>query len=149
MPTVRFRPEAVVRLQALIASEETLSYIVKAMEHLYQLIVSAFAKFLAANLSISQARFGLYGRWVVGGSDQPVSESALQLDQARASQGAWAQRFGSLPNPYSDLVAFYETGASLGRWENHILDVYGPNGEKLWGVPLKSLIDSANTARTI
>lgn len=119
------------------------------MEHLYQLIVSAFAKFLAADLSTDQARFGLYGRWVVGGGDQPVPESELQLDQARASQAAWAQRFFSLPNPYSDLVAFYETGASLGRWENHILDVYAPNGEKLWGVPLKSLIDSANTTRTI
>lgn len=119
------------------------------MEHLYQLLVSAFAKFLAANLSTSQARFGLHGRWVVGGSDPFVPESELQLDQARASQGAWARRFVSLPNPYSDHVAFYETGASLGRWENHVLDVYGPNGEKLWGVPLKSLIDAANTARTI
>lgn len=119
------------------------------MEHLYQLIASAFAKFLAADLSTTQARFGLYGRWVVDGSEQPVPDSESQLDQARASQGAWAQRFVSLPNPYSDLVAFYETGASLGRWENHILDVYGPNGEKLWGVPLKSLIDSANAARTI
>jgi hypothetical protein len=128
---------------------ETFSYIVKAMEHLYQLIVSAFAKFLAADLSTSQARFGLYGRWVVGGSDQPALESESQLDQTRASQRAWTQRFANLPNPYSDLVAFYETGASLGRWENHILDVYGPNSEKLWGVPLKSLIDSANTAGAI
>jgi hypothetical protein len=136
-------------LQALIPNQESFSYNRQAMEHLYQLIVSAFAKFLAADLSTNQAKFGLYGRWVVDGSDRPVPESELQLDQARASQGAWAQRFVSLPNPYSDLVAFYETGASLGRWENHILDVYGPNGEKLWGVPLKSLIDSANTTRII
>lgn len=119
------------------------------MEHLYQMIVSAFAKFLAAGLSTNQARFGLYGRWVVDGTDRPVPGSELQLEQARASQGAWAERFVSLPNPYSDLVAFYETGASLGRWENHILDVYGPDGETLWGVPLKSLIDSANNARII
>ena len=119
------------------------------MEHLHQLIVSAFSKFLDANLSTSQARLGLHGRWVVGGSDQPVPEAELQLDQARASQGAWAKRFVSLPNPYSDLVAFYETGATLGRWENHILDVYGPNGEKLWGIPLKSLIDAAASARAI
>src|SRR4051812_31262680 len=41
------------------------------MEHLYQLIVSAFAKFLAADLSTDRARFGLYGRWVVDASDQP------------------------------------------------------------------------------
>jgi hypothetical protein len=115
------------------------------MEHLYQLIVSAFAKFLATKLSTDRARFGLYGRWVVDESDQPVPESESHLDRARASQRVWAQRFTSLPNPYSDLVAFYETGASLGRWENHILDVYGPSGERLWGIPLKSLIDSAHT----
>lgn len=103
------------------------------MEHLYQLIASAFAKFQAAGLSIDRARIGLHGWWVADGSDQPVARSESQLDRALACQGAWTQRFENLPNPYSDLVAFYETGASLGRWENHILDVYGPSGEMLGG----------------
>jgi hypothetical protein len=122
---------------------------VKAMERLYQLIASAFAKFLAADLSMTQARFGLYGRWVVDACDQPVPASESHLDQARVSQAAWTRRFVSLPNPYSDLVAFYETGACLGRWENNILDVYDPDGQKVWGIPLKSLVDSAHTARNI
>jgi len=74
-----YRPEAVLRLQALFPTEKRSATPVKAMEHLYQLIVSAFAKFRAADLSTNQARFGLYGRWVVGGGDQPVPESELQL----------------------------------------------------------------------
>lgn len=118
------------------------------MEHLYQLIASAFAKFQAADLSPDQVRFGLYGRWVVDGSDRSLPESESDLDRAHASQQVWARRFASLPNPYSDLVAFYQTGASLGRWENYILDVYAPSGERLGGIPLKSLIDSARTTPT-
>ncbi|WP_147328064.1 MULTISPECIES: hypothetical protein [unclassified Duganella] len=114
---------------------------------LYELIVSAFAKFLAADLSVSRARFGLFGTWVVTEDDAPVTITESQLNRASASCTDWSRRFPNSPNPYADLVNFYESGASLGRWENNILDIYGPDGEKLWGVPLSSLIESANNLR--
>lgn len=103
------------------------------------------AKFLAAGLSIDHARFGVFGIWVGPARDklQPASDS--QLDRSRASRDAWNSSFGNLPNPYADLVTFYETGASLGRWENHILDVFGPNGEKLWGIPRSTLVRAAES----
>ena len=113
------------------------------MEYLYDLLVSAFTKFQAAGLSLDRARLGLHGWWVVKGSEQPVPESDSQFDRALVCEAAWAQHCEQWPNPYSDLVTFYEAGASLGRWENHILDVFGPSGEKLWGVPLRSLVDAA------
>lgn len=114
---------------------------------LYELIVSAFAKFLAADLSVSRARFGLFGTWVVAEDDAPVPSSESQLNRASASCNDWSRKFPNSPNPYVDLVKFYELGASLGRWENNIIDIYGPDGEKLWGVPLISLMESANNLR--
>ena len=116
-------------------------------EALYELIVNAFAKFLAADLSVGRARLGLFGTWVATEDDAPVSSSASQLDRAFASRNVWSRRFPNSPNPYADLVNFYESGASLGRWENNILDIYGPHGEKCWGVPLSSLIESAKNLR--
>ena len=112
-------------------------------DYLYELIASAFAKFRAAGLSVDQARFGLFGIWVVDG-DVPGSSSAEQIDRALASCAAWAEMCADRANPYADLVRFYASGASLGRWENRILDIYGSRGEKLWGVPLKSLIEAAD-----
>ncbi|MGK5045736.1 hypothetical protein ACQ4WP_07525 [Janthinobacterium sp. GB4P2] len=117
------------------------------MEALYGLIVSAFAKFLAADLSVGRARYGLFGTWVVTEGDVPVPNSESQLDRALASRDAWSRRVANFSNPYSDLVNLYESGASLGRWENNILDIYGPTGEKVWGVPLSSLIESAHNLR--
>jgi hypothetical protein len=114
------------------------------MEALYELIVSAYTKFLAAGLSADHARFGVFGIWVGAAEHRPQSVSDSQLDCARASRDAWPKSFAGSPNPYADLVAFYEAGASLGRWENHILDVFGPDGEKLWGIPRSTLIKAAN-----
>jgi hypothetical protein len=116
-------------------------------EALYGLIVSAFAKFLAADLSVSRARYGLFGTWVATEDDAPVPSSESQLDRAFASCSVWSKKFPVSPNPYADLVNFYKSGASLGRWENNILDIYGPDGEKLWGVPLSSLIESVSNLR--
>ena len=116
------------------------------MEALYELIVSAYPKFLAAGLSIDHARFGVFGIWVGPTEHRPQPGSDSQLECARASRDAWPKSFTGISNPYSDLVSFYETGASLGRWENNILDVFGPDGEKLWGIPRATLISEANIA---
>ena len=116
------------------------------MDALDELIVNAFAKFLAADLSTDRARFGLFGIWVGGESARPKSVSESQLDRALVSRDAWSKEFEDFQNPYSDLVAFYETGASLGRWENFLLDVFGPDGGLLWRIPLKSLIEAANNS---
>lgn len=112
------------------------------MEALYELIVNAYTKFLAAGLSIDHARFGVFGIWIGSPDNKPQPASDSQLDFARASRDAWSKSFGNLPNPYADLVSFYETGASLGRWENHVLDVFGPDGGKLWGIPRSTLINA-------
>ena len=114
---------------------------------LYELIVSAFAKFLAADLSVNRARFGLFGTWVATEDDVPIPSSESQLNRASASCNDWSRKFPNSPNPYVDLVNFYESGASLGRWENNIIDIYGPDGEMLRGVPLSSLIKSAKNLR--
>lgn len=110
------------------------------MEALYDLLVNAYTKFLASGLSVDHARYGVFGIWIGPVEDKPLPVSDSQLERARASSAAWPESFGNLPNPYADLVSFYETGASLGRWENHILDVYGPDGEKLWGIPRSTLL---------
>lgn len=114
------------------------------MEDLYELLISAYTKFLAAGLSSDHAHFGIFGIWIGPGSDKPLSDSDSQLDRALASREAWSTYFKSLPNPYADLVSFYETGASLGRWESHILDVFGPDGGMLWGIPRATFVKAAN-----
>lgn len=76
----------------------------------------------------------------------PEALSESQLEKVLASRDAWPTSFGVLPNPYIELVSFYQAGGSLGRWENHVLDVFGPDGEKLWGIPRATLIIAANTA---
>jgi len=116
------------------------------MEVLYELLINAYAKFLAAGLSVDHAHFGIFGIWIGPGSDKPLSGSDSQLDRALASQKAWSNHFEGFSNPYSDLVSFYETGASLGRWENHVLDVFGPDGEMLWGIPRVTFVKAANNA---
>jgi hypothetical protein len=114
------------------------------MKDVYELIVSAFVKFLAADISIGHARYGLFGIWVGNEGDKPFLTSEAQLDRALASRKAWSRNFKNFPNPYSDLVILYKSGVSLGRWENNILDVFDQNGEMLGGVPLGSLIEAAN-----
>lgn len=116
------------------------------MENLFALLFNAYTKFLSTGLSVDHAHFGVFGVWVGPSNDKPLPSSDSQLDRARASRSAWPIHFGSLPNPYSDLVSFFETGASLGRWENHILDVFGPNNEPLGGIPRASFINAANIA---
>jgi hypothetical protein len=116
------------------------------MEVLFELLFNAYTKFLGADLSVDHAHFGMFGIWVGPINDKPLSSSDSQLDRTRASRDAWPNHFGSLPNPYSDLVSFYETGASLGRWENHILDVFGPYDERLGGIPRASFVKAANIA---
>ena len=117
-----------------------------AMEILIELLFNAYTKFLGAGLSADHAHFGVFGIWTGPGNHKPLSSSDSPLDRARASRDAWLNYFGSFPNPYSDLVLFYEAGASLGRWENHILDVFGPNDERLGGIPRASFIKAANIA---
>jgi hypothetical protein len=114
------------------------------MKDVYELIVSAFAKFLAADISIGHARYGLFGIWVGKEGDKPCLNSEAQLDRALALQKAWSRSYKNFPNPYSDLVILYKTGVRLGRWENNILDVFDQNGDILSGVPLGSLIEAAN-----
>lgn len=116
------------------------------MDVLIELLFSAYTKFLGAGLSVDHAHFGVFGFWVGPNKDKSASSYESHLSRARASQEAWQNHFGSLPNPYTDLVAFYKTGASLGRWENHILDVYGPSNERLGGIPRTSFIKAANLA---
>jgi len=116
------------------------------MDDLEVLLANAFAKFLAAGLSIDRARFGLFGIWVVNEEEKPQPTSETQLARAIASHDTWPNYLSDFSNPYEDLVAFYGTGASLGRWENRILDVFGPSGEKVSGIPLQSLIEAANNS---
>jgi len=117
------------------------------VDALCKLLVSAFAKFLAADMSIDRARFGLFGIWVGDQDHCPVAESDSQHAQALASRDAWSEAFADFSNPYSDLVMFYQTGAYLGRWENMLLCVYGPDGQSAGGIPLSSLIEAANDLR--
>jgi hypothetical protein len=114
------------------------------MKDIHELIVNAFTKFLAADIPIGNARFGLFGYWVGNDGDKPYLGSKTQLDRALDSRDSWSRNFKNFPNPYSDLVGLYKTGVKLGRWENNILDVHGESGEMLGGIPLVSLIEAAN-----
>lgn len=116
------------------------------MQTLEKLLVNAFAKFLAADLSIGRARLGLFGIWVANKDDKPTPVSDTQLERSIASRDAWSKCLNAFPNPYEDLVVFYKTGASLGRWENNVLDVFGPNNTQVAGIPMQSLIDAANNS---
>jgi len=104
------------------------------------LLFEAFDKFVAAGFHPSAAKHGIRGTWVgspagfTGTCKAPEQTDDL-LERARRSAAAWALSFGSLPNPYLDVCAFFSTGAILGRWENNILDIYFPCGKRL-GVPL-------------
>ncbi len=113
---------------------------------LEDLLVNAFAKFLAAGLSIDRARFGLFGIWVVNEEGKPQPTSETQLACAIACRDTWPNYLSDFSNPYEELAAFYGAGASLGRWENKILDVFDTNGEKVSGIPLQSLVEAANNS---
>jgi hypothetical protein len=114
-------------------------------EALCNLLVSAFANFIAAGISVDRARFGLFGTWVGDQQHSPIHDSGAQLDKTLDSANTWPKVYPSFPNPYSDLSRFYRSGASLGRWENKILCVYGPDGRSLGGIPLESLITAASS----
>ena len=103
------------------------------------LLISAFAKFLDAGFGTDMAKYGLFGFCF-----EPVALSTTShIERASASAAIWQQKMGELPNPYKDVLAFFEEGGQLGRWENNILDVFLASGER-FGVPLQTLVQLAS-----
>jgi len=106
-----------------------------------ELLVKAFGKFQAAGFSVAVAKSGLHGFWVETSAEASTIPSPLE--RAMASSRRWADEYPSLQNPYDDVSKFLSSGASLGRWENNILDVFMPGGNRC-GIPLASFLHAAS-----
>ncbi|WP_349655491.1 hypothetical protein [Xanthomonas sp. 10-10] len=105
------------------------------------LLVQAFRKFQTAGYDITAAKNGLHGFWVERSVEATVAHSALE--RVMVSSKMWAQKHPSLSNPYQDVARLFSAGATLGRWENNVLDVFLPDGQK-YGMPLASLMRAAS-----
>ena len=106
-----------------------------------EFLVQAFCKFQTAGYDITAAKNGLHGFWVERSAEPTVTHSALE--RAMVSSAMWAHKHPSLSNPYQEVVKFFSAGATLGRWENNVLDVFLPDGQKC-GLPLASLMRAAS-----
>jgi hypothetical protein len=103
-----------------------------------ELLVSAFSKFINAGFDGSVAKYGLFGHWV-----EPAKDVAASIrDRAVHSASRWSGQYGAVPNPYSDVIAFIDSGSTFGRWENNVLDVFLQDGSK-YGIPLSSFLRAA------
>ncbi len=104
-------------------------------------LVQAFSKFQSAGYDITVAKDGLHGFWVERSAESTIAQGALE--RAMVSSTKWAHKHPSLSNPYQDVARFFSAGATLGRWENNVLDVFLPEGQK-YGIPLASLMRAAS-----
>ncbi|GAC1032865.1 hypothetical protein thsps21_36940 [Pseudomonas sp. No.21] len=96
-----------------------------------KLIREAAARFADANIVWRRARIGLFGFWV---GDDPLKEMETPLQRAQLSEDAWAQLHSDKKNPYTCLVEFMSLGGVVIRWEQYVLDIQLPSGERL-GLP--------------
>ena len=109
-------------------------------------LFTAFAKFLAAGIDASAATRGILGFWL-GAPPWSVARTVVPHSddiRVRTSQAsaAWDIECPQFPNPYTDILAFLDSGGDIGRWENNVLDVYLPSGN--WtGIPLATFIGAA------
>jgi len=109
-------------------------------------LFTAFAKFLAAGINAPAATRGILGFWLgappgaVTHTEVPHSDD-IRVRTSRAS-AAWDIECPQLPNPYTDVLVFLDSGGNFGRWENNVLDVYLPNGDRT-GIPLATFIGAA------
>lgn len=104
-------------------------------------LVRALGKFQEAGFNIPVAKNGLHGFWVEPSVEPATGLSPLERTMALSRR--WTAEYPSLQNPYEDLSKFFSCGATLGRWENNILDVLLPSGDRC-GVPLASFLHAAS-----
>lgn len=93
-----------------------------------RLLREAAARFAEANVVWRRARIGLFGFWV---GDDPLKEMETPLQRARLSENAWAKLHSDRKNPYTCLVEFMSLGGVVIRWEQYVLDIQLPSGERL------------------
>lgn len=88
-----------------------------------KLIQEAAARFADANVVWGRARIGLFGFWV---GDAPLERMETPLQRAQLHRDR--------KNPYTCLVEFMSLGGVVIRWEQYVLDIQLPSGERL-GLP--------------
>ena len=91
-----------------------------------RLLLLSAERFAAADVPWSKAKFGLYGFQVVAPRQENISVSS-QLERTVEAASLWDKD----PNPYEPLIKFLESGGTMGRWEQGIIDVCCPSGAKI------------------
>jgi hypothetical protein len=113
------------------------------------LLELAFARFVEARISVGGAKYGMLGIWVGPRSDddskQENGSGSSPLQRAEMACARWNRAYRHLPNPYEPIIEFLRAGGSFLRWENNILDVEFPDGQKA-GIPLATFVSRANNA---
>ena len=105
------------------------------IEEAVELMREALALFADANVPWERSRIGLFGFWI-GGNTPPQFDTPLL--KAQFSERAWAHLHPNTNNPYMCILKFMSGGGKIIRWENGILDMQLPGGEK-FGIPEDTL----------